>query len=44
MDTAYIQKLIDDHTSKRADNARKIYALLMLALWYEVFIQKDDNY
>jgi asparagine synthase (glutamine-hydrolysing) len=43
MDMAYIQKLIDDHISKSADNSRKIYALLMLAMWYNVFIQKNDN-
>ena len=40
MDTTYIQKLIDDHTGKIADNSRKIYALLMLALWYDVFINQ----
>jgi len=44
MDTTYIQKLISDHTSKRADNSRKIYALLMLALWYDVFIINSLNY
>jgi asparagine synthase (glutamine-hydrolysing) len=44
MDTAYIQKLINDHIAKRADNSRKIYALLMLALWHNVFIQKNDNH
>jgi asparagine synthase (glutamine-hydrolysing) len=40
MDTVYIQKLINDHISKSVDNSRKIYALLMLALWYDTFILK----
>jgi asparagine synthase (glutamine-hydrolysing) len=41
MDTDYIQKLISDHIGKIADNSRKIYALLMLALWYDTFIKKS---
>jgi len=40
MDVAYIQKLIDDHISKNSDNSRKIYLLLMLAIWYNTFIEK----
>ncbi|MES3004672.1 MAG: asparagine synthase (glutamine-hydrolyzing) [Patescibacteria group bacterium] len=43
MDTVYIKQIIDDHTSKKADNARKIYLLLMLALWYDVFIKKNHS-
>ena len=39
MNISHIQKLIDDHTEKRADNSRKIYLLLMLALWYDVYIR-----
>jgi asparagine synthase (glutamine-hydrolysing) len=41
MDTLYIKNLIKNHTEKRADNARKIYLLLMLALWYDTFILKQ---
>ena len=37
-DIVQIKKLIDDHTSKKADNSRKIYLLLMLTLWYNQFI------
>jgi asparagine synthase (glutamine-hydrolysing) len=37
-DVEYIKLLIDDHVHKRADNARKIYLLLMLAIWYDIFI------
>jgi len=40
MDVGYVKKLIDDHTSKKSDNSRKIYLLLILALWYNVFIEK----
>ena len=36
----YIKKIINDHLSKKNDNSRKIYSLLMLALWYNVFIKK----
>lgn len=42
LDTVYIQKLIDEQVSKRSDNARKIYTLLMLAIWYNVFIKKVE--
>jgi len=40
MDISYIQNLIDDHVSKKADNSRKIYLLLLLAIWYDKFIKK----
>ncbi len=43
MNTIYIQKLIDDHIAKSADNSRKIYALLMLALWYDIFIENKNK-
>jgi asparagine synthase (glutamine-hydrolysing) len=36
----YIDKLIESHTKKEADNTRKIYALLMLALWYDTFVKQ----
>lgn len=39
LDTGVISKLIDDHVNNRVDNSRKIYLLLMLALWYNVFIE-----
>lgn len=29
-----------DHISKKADNSRKIYLLLMLSLWYDCFIKR----
>ncbi len=41
--TQMIQKLIDDHTSKVADNSRKIYLLLMLAIWYNTFIENKTT-
>ncbi|TSC70728.1 MAG: asparagine synthase (glutamine-hydrolysing), partial [Parcubacteria group bacterium Gr01-1014_46] len=40
MNVYRIQNLINEHLSKKADNSRKIYTLLMLALWYDVFISK----
>ncbi len=42
MNVEFIKKLIDDHLVKSADNSRKIYLLLMLSLWYNVFV-KDTN-
>ncbi len=39
--TDYIRKMISDHTGKKTDNSRKIYTLLMLALWYNIFIVKS---
>ncbi len=40
MDISYIQKIIDAHISKKEDNSRKIYLLLLLALWYDIFVNK----
>lgn len=37
-DVGQIRVLINDHLAKKVDNSRKIYLLLMLALWYDVFI------
>ena len=37
MDSDYIRDLISAHTKKTVDNSRKIYLLLMLALWYNTF-------
>lgn len=39
MNISVIDKLIEDHISKREDNSRKIYLLLMLALWYNSYIK-----
>ncbi len=36
----HINKLINQHIEGSGDNARKVYVLLMLALWYNAFIQK----
>lgn len=35
-----IEQLIADHISGRADNARKLYLLLLLALWHDIYIGK----
>ncbi|MEN9649521.1 MAG: hypothetical protein RL094_488 [Candidatus Parcubacteria bacterium] len=40
MDMEYINKLAQDHLDQKADHSRKIYILLMLALWYNSFIKK----
>ena len=38
MNVSYIKNLIGDHLSGRNDNSRKIYLLLALAIWYNMFI------
>jgi asparagine synthase (glutamine-hydrolysing) len=38
MNSKVIEDLIHDHIVKKADNSRKIYLLLMLALWHNTFI------
>ncbi|MBX4181296.1 asparagine synthase (glutamine-hydrolyzing) [Candidatus Parcubacteria bacterium] len=39
-DTREVKNIIDNHVNKRADNSRKIYLLLVLAIWYNTFINK----
>lgn len=39
MDMTYIEKLAIEHLESKADHSRKIYILLMFALWYDVFIK-----
>jgi asparagine synthase (glutamine-hydrolysing) len=41
MNIPYIKNMIKDHIGKKADNSRKIYLLLILALWYDTFIPKQ---
>ena len=41
-DLAEIRALFDAHAAGEADNARKIYLLLMLALWYDAFIAVEE--
>lgn len=36
-----IERMIADHIARRADYGRKIYLLLSLAIWHEVFIEKS---
>ena len=38
-----IKKLIKEHVEKVADNSRKIYLLLLLAIWHEMFFEGRDN-
>lgn len=37
-----VEKLIKDHIDGKKDNSRKIYLLLILAIWYEVFFEKIE--
>lgn len=43
MNIHVIEDLIRKHTSKLEDNSRKIYLLLMLSLWYNVFIKENKS-
>ncbi len=38
-DLTAIRKLVEDHLSGTRDNSRKIYLLLVLAIWYNTFIK-----
>lgn len=40
-DIGHIEQLFASHAEGSADNGRKIYLLLMLALWYDTFIGQD---
>lgn len=37
-DVAYLQKLLCDHKDGKADNSRKIWAVYVFLVWYEVYI------
>ncbi|HZS42891.1 MAG TPA: asparagine synthase (glutamine-hydrolyzing) [Candidatus Paceibacterota bacterium] len=39
----YIKELSENHLNRKEDNARKLYLLYMLALWYNVFIKNDAH-
>ena len=41
MDIKYIEKIIENHVSKKADNSRKIYLLLIFSIWYDIFIENS---
>lgn len=38
LDTSYIKELLEEHIRGERDNGRKIYLLLVLAIWYNIFI------
>lgn len=42
-DMTYIEQLENEHISGKKDNARKIYILLMFALWYNTFIPHSKH-
>ncbi|MDB4984599.1 MAG: hypothetical protein JWM20_778 [Patescibacteria group bacterium] len=37
LDQTIVKKVLEDHATGRRDNSRKIFALLMLAIWHETF-------
>ena len=41
MNVALIEKLIKEHTEGGNDNSRKIYLLLLLAIWHETFFSSE---
>lgn len=42
-DLEEIKSIIETHVSGKRDNSRKIYLLLMLALWYNIFIENGSH-
>ena len=43
LDVAAIKNMIEEHLSQRQDNSRKIYLLLVLAIWYNIFIEHGHS-
>ncbi len=43
MDMIEIENIIKGHTDGKKDNSRKIYLLLLLAIWYEIFFESEDK-
>lgn len=41
MDVDLIEQLIKEHTDGKNDNSRKIYLLLILAIWHEIFFSSE---
>lgn len=41
LDSGEVKRIIEAHTSGVADNSRKIYTFLMLALWYDTFFLQE---
>ncbi|MFM9133949.1 MAG: asparagine synthase (glutamine-hydrolyzing), partial [bacterium] len=41
LDMDYVEQLLDAHRSGDADNSRRIFVLLMLALWFEALVSGD---
>jgi asparagine synthase (glutamine-hydrolysing) len=39
-----IRQLLDDHASGRADSSNKIFALVMLELWFQKFADARQDY
>jgi len=39
MNISYIRKLVEEHKRGKHNHSRKIYALLTLAIWYNIFIR-----
>lgn len=42
LDLSYVEKLFHNHSKGTEDNSRKIYLLLLLAIWYNTFIEKPQ--
>ncbi len=40
LDQKTVKKILDDHKANKKDSSRKIFALLMFAIWYETFFEK----
>lgn len=41
MNTDYIEQLVAQHVAGQADHSRRIFVLLMLALWYEAYFDNQ---
>jgi hypothetical protein len=39
-----IRRLLEDHANQRNDNSAKIWALLILEIWFRVFMDREGDF
>lgn len=41
-DTKMLRKLMEEHKEGKADNSRKIWAVYVFLIWYEVYMEPEE--
>jgi asparagine synthase (glutamine-hydrolysing) len=39
----YVQQLIDDHTTGRFDNSKKLWSLIQLEIWFQTYVDRQPD-